>query len=394
MKLFLLAFFLIPIGCIQTSSFDRGRLASRVESVHKIPFSFDSELIIIEASVNGVQGRFLFDNGFSLSALNEDFARRANISLEGSSSIRDGNNKRTTLKQGTIQSLVIGEAEFIDTGSYIIDTNRFLPCDPIDGVIGASIINKINWKIDFQEKELSLSSNAFESSKEGVIVDYSISYNNSSLADFSLNDVHLSAKIDLGYQGDLKIDRDKFGYLFGGKLGRKNIGISSLSATGLGDIDTTYIIHAERATHDEQQLPVLTDVSLAGNLKYDAVMGVGYLKNYEVIINSSDQSYTLTPVPTELNVSIPLSYGISIYPVKDSFLIIQKDGHDPLLNSLPLMSKLTSIDGQDAGSITGICELKEILRAKAASKDSLRIRILGKSDVITLPFRKPLVAPI
>ena len=58
-------------SCINISNFDRGHFISANNEPVEIEFEVLSDLIIIKAEINGVTGNFLYDNGFSLSAVNQ-----------------------------------------------------------------------------------------------------------------------------------------------------------------------------------------------------------------------------------------------------------------------------------------------------------------------------------
>ncbi|MEM9022745.1 MAG: retropepsin-like aspartic protease [Bacteroidota bacterium] len=158
-------------GCLTISRFERGRLKPAPIPVTEVAFEQVKGLIVLEATVNGVKGRFLLDNGFSLSALNPGFAARAGIRFRGSVKLVDANKKSTQTGEATVDNVVIGQHTFLRTGFYAIDTRRFFPCDSLDGVIGASIINKINWQIDFNTQRLRLSPEPFAASGQALAID-------------------------------------------------------------------------------------------------------------------------------------------------------------------------------------------------------------------------------
>ncbi len=381
MKILILICLLIPVSCMQ------GHLAQPIQEMQTIPFSFDSELIIIEAEVNDIKGRFLFDNGFSLSGLNEEFAERAGIKLNRTLSIRDANDKRAQLRAGNIQKLSIGQAEFINTGTYIVDTNLFLPCDPIDGVIGASVINKINWKIDFANHNLSLSSNHFE--REGIKIDFNIAGNNSSLTKLNVNGASLHTKIDLGYQGSMGIRKQKYAEYFADEQAQQAIGITSLSATGLGNADTVYTFLNQVISHKEYELPIPAEINLSQNKKYDASIGVGYFKNYTVVIHSDEEHYYLDPINEKVHASPDSSFGISLYHIDGTLKVIQKDGNDPYLSKIPLFSEVTHLDKTGTEHFPTPCTLRSFLATKKGNKEPLELHIKGVETPVMLYRREP-----
>jgi hypothetical protein len=131
------------------------------------------DLIFIKATINGVEGRFLFDNGFSLSAVNNDFAEKAGIRFSKSTKINDANNKSSKALETTVDTVILLGHSFVKTGFIQTNTKKYLPCYQIDGVIGGGIINKVNWEIDFDNKLMRASSKAFKNEGQRLKVSYS-----------------------------------------------------------------------------------------------------------------------------------------------------------------------------------------------------------------------------
>ena len=104
------------------------------------------DLVFIKAKVNGVDGLFLFDNGFTNCALNTEFAEKCNLKFTGKRTVNDANNQKTTFKDGEIQVLTIGDFVFKNPTFHEINTKNFLPCFPFDGVIGGNVIKQVNWR--------------------------------------------------------------------------------------------------------------------------------------------------------------------------------------------------------------------------------------------------------
>ena len=312
----LLFFSVFLAGCITVSNFDRGHFIPSKNEPVEIEFETISDLIIIKAKINGVSGNFLFDNGYSLSGVNKEFAQKANISFNNVSNLTDANNKKEKTQESTADSIVINNQVFFKTGVYQVNTDAFLQCNHIDGIIGASVINKANWKIDFDKKKIKISSTPFK--EKGSKLAMSISNNNSSFTKLSIRGISYNFKIDLGSTGSIKINQGFIKNSFEGLLSEKRIGITSISAHGLGNIDTVYYL-SEGLTlkHLDTSLPIKEKVTIKDKLKYQGYIGINYLNNYNFIINSTEKEYILQnpkePIPTNNS-----SYGMNIYPIGDT----------------------------------------------------------------------------
>jgi len=384
--------FLLP-SCINFNNFDRGYLQNPVEAV-VIPFETYRGLIIIPAKVNGVPGKFLFDNGASYSCVNQDFADKAKINFKSGAKISDGNNRKTQIKEATADDISIEEVHFINTGVYLIDTKQFFPCnDEIDGIIGASIINKVNWSIDFQQEQIEISSSPFEN--EGLVFDIGFSSNNSTFISFRINDQDVRAKVDFGYQGELKLRAKEYQNHFSGLNAIQNIGISSLSISGLGKSDTTYQIREGiNMTHKGESLPFPPAVNLTKNLKYSARLGTDFFRNYEVIINSSQKKYLLAPIEKGTENASYKNYGLAIYEVEGIYRIIQVNPQQIADFPIEVMDEVADIDGESVAQFNNHCEMRAYMAEKIKKQETLYLRLQGQNEDWEFPYIEAPVIPI
>lgn len=387
-----LTFLIMLPGCISFSTLDRGRLLPADQDRSSLSFTFENNLILLDVTINGTPGRFLFDNGFSLSALDKSFADKIGIRPDRETVLSDANSKRLSLEETTVELIEIGEFSFANTGAYILDTKAFMPCHQIDGIIGASIINKINWEIDMENQLITLSPKPFDG--EGFLLDYSMIKNNSSVVELEVAGVPFTTKIDFGKTGSLDVEAALIRQALSGAMAEALVGITSLSATGLGNIDTTYrFFNLQPLAHQQRVLPLPIDMETSSELKYDAYLGLGYFRQYHVIINSSTSEYWLSE-PSETIKDETRKYGVAFYLVDGEFKIIQKNPLTPGAETLPLMEKVIKIDGQPASRFNDICGWKEYLRSKISQQDSLTFEIASQpGKLMTFPLSESVLMP-
>lgn len=383
-------------GCGLTNGNTRGKAIDLApETTAQIPFDTIQNLIIIEAEINGHKGRFLFDNGFTLSAIHSDFAEKAGITFNKSATANDINNKKSTLEETTVASIKIGDIDFQKTGFYKIDTKKFFPCDDIDGVIGGSIINKVNWKVLYRDRKIILSKQAFSVPEDsGTVIDVLFTRGNSAMAELTLQEETINFKVDIGMSGEMAIRKSEFGHLYTGFDAVKSDGITSLGATGLGNIEHNYDL-AERVhvSSGDVALPVEAKLELEQAQKYDGYLGVGYLKHYDFIVNSTEKQYILT-TPIAPAEKVASNYGIGLYIIDDTCRIIQKNGFDPLLNGIALMSIVTTIDDQETSAFRSVCDLKAYFRKKYAEKSDMVLQLGDNEEPLVLPYREAVLGPV
>jgi len=389
-----LLFLIVASSCGLTNSNTRGSVvAPEDNSVASIKFDTIHTLMIVEGEVNGVKGRFLFDNGFTLSAVSPGFAEKCGIKFEQAAKVNDINNNKTVLAETTLESFKIGGYDFQKTGFYRVDTKKFFPCSEVDGVIGGSIINKTNWKIDYANRTIEISEDPFDFSESAVILPVTYNHGNSALTKITVKGEDITCKIDIGMSGEMAIKKKKYLPLFVGEEAVKSDGISSLGATGLSGIEYNYDI-ANRTTiaSRKTELPIGTELELEQSQKYDGYIGIGYLRHYTVLLNSTRKQYVLTfpdkPKDHHRN------YGISIYPINDTCRVIQKNGFDPLLNGVELMTVVSTIDGKPTSDFRSVCELRAFMRNKIKEKSELTLQFEGNEEPLVLPYREPVVGKI
>lgn len=367
------------------SYFDSGHLIPAGNEPVTVGFTMVEDVIVIDAEINGIKGKFLLDNGFSLSAVDPEFAQRANIEFKDKGTLRDANNQRLEIAKTLVDTVRIQGHTFVGTGFYEVETSRFFPCYPIDGVIGASIMNKINWELDFQARQIRISSRPFKNQGFRWKVDFI--NNNSSIVKLSFRGKEAKAKIDLGSSSGIKLDMAHFQKTFSGSQVIKRVGMFSLSAAGLGNVDTTYqSIAEEPVLFEGEPLPVDTRIGLNYNLKYPAYIGLEYLQNYHLTINSTTGHYILSPVEDAEEEDIQ-SYGLALYKIEDRWQVIQINPNDTLLNEVRLLDEVIALDGAPIDRFPDICAYKTYLKEKAERAETLSIALKSSGQSIELPYR-------
>lgn len=387
-KLFLLLI-VLSAGCASVSRFEQGEVVCA--QLDTVSFTTTSGLIIVEAEINGFKGRFLYDNGFSLSALDPEFVKRLGNDFKGKLTVRDANNKSTSLRNATIEEVKIGDFVFNGTHFIEIETENFLPCDSLDGVIGAAIINKANWSINFEKQRMAISCVPFVPSDSAVVLDITYNYSNGAFVQLNMFGEEIKGYIDLGNSSDVDIQPEKIKPHLNELLVEERLGINSLSGTGLGNSDTTRILKERVPVFiDSVELkPALTELKKSS--KYDAYLGVGYFNQYHLIMNSTESKFYLDErvVPKELQEE--LTYGIAIYKVNEDFVLIRKDLNDPNHADIPLMSKVIAINGRKFSELT-ICEYQDFVKALSEEKRDL-VLLFEDNKMKTIPYRAPYYVP-
>lgn len=383
--------FFLLFGCGTISKFDHGKLDSEEEGVYQCTFESIDGLIIVNASVNGKEGKFLFDNGFSLCALDQDFAEDLTISFGKKSAVHDANNNVIELAETKINSIKIGPFELENSFANSIETSNFLPCDHINGVIGATFIKRLNWKFDFENNICYISKNPFE--EKGHKMQINMTSTNISYADVRILDVEVNAMIDFGYQGHIQVSKADFYNQLEGWDAELRGGIHSLSVSGLGHVDTTLTLKNVSIGHQDHDLLPTSELTVKNHLKRTAIIGINYFENYTLIVNSTNKQYILQP---RKNYAPDLKhpFNASLYLIGGEIKVLQMNLLDPVSKQLELMDRVLFIDQYPAEQFQSVCELKDYLRNARSSNKSVMIQIEGKEGVVEISANDPIKTTI
>lgn len=373
------------IGCSSGSYFKSGTIESGPTKTSQVDFRFVKDLIIIPATVNGVAGNFVLDNGASISVFNPDFAKLAKLAFKDSSLVTDANTRSRWVPRAIVNTINIGNFQFLNTWMYKVDLSPLFPCDSIDGIIGANIINRAVWQINPQEKLLRLTTRP--GNKEGVSIPLNIVQNNSAYVTIKVFDKDFRTKIDFGSRWGLKIKR--------GLLKEKNVmgdyrfieGATSQSAFGLGLTDTVkQYLRPVKIGIGKKQTGNEAILQAVGNIKSEAYLGMGFLKNYVFTFNGPGKRLVLHNQQKRIKF-INKGYGVRIFNDDGVIIVTAKEIGYAQVSPFKLGDKILMIDGVDVAEYRDRCEWEQYYAKKVAEKSPLKLHIEGVSRPITLSYR-------
>ena len=119
----------------------------------EIPFRYEKGLIVVEASIDNEPYNFIFDTGAS-TIIDDDFAKKVKYKKIGIQRNKDTNGKNKNLKVIKINKVSIGGINFSDIVTSISDLDKLknITCIDFVGILGANVMNKSVWQIDYQKK--------------------------------------------------------------------------------------------------------------------------------------------------------------------------------------------------------------------------------------------------
>ena len=176
----------------------------------KIPFRYEKKHIFIDVTINGNTYNFLFDTGFDISAIDLNYLQSIDYKKVIKKKVSGSSFKKHKVQFIEISTLSISDIDFNKTGASIIDLsfiNNDYPCSekPIAGVIGANLLRKANWQIDYENKTILFSDDfsKFNISAKAFKFDLISKSWGSPLVNVKINGIDKKFTLDTGSSGKI-----------------------------------------------------------------------------------------------------------------------------------------------------------------------------------------------
>lgn len=342
-----------------TNFVKKGKLIASTNT-QKQPIVIWNDLIIIKAKVNGIEGNFIWDNGFTVTGLDKSFAEKCGIKNidEDKSKVTDGNDRNVELINGLADNIQIGSFDVKESPVWLLDVKAIAGSKKmkIDGLIGSSFINLINWNFDFDNEIVTLSTKSFQ--QNGLKLDYSIDEYNIHQIACQLNGYDFPATIDFGLNSEDFNANIQFSALFQENKASEEYGITSIAVSGISEIDTTYVINGKYEYKlSSKELNFKPRIYLTKN-ETNFKIGNRFFRHYNCIINSSDTTYVLYERKIPIIPKTTRSYGVKFIKL-DNKLVVGKLITNPNVTqgNIKLMEEVVSINGKKTKDFDTISDL-------------------------------------
>jgi len=176
----------------------------------EIPFRYENNHIFIDVRIKGETYNFLFDTGFDFSAIDLNYIKNITYKKVLKKKVSGSSFKKQKIQFIEISTLSISEIDFNDFGASIIDLsfiNKDYPCSekPISGIIGANILRKANWQIDYKNRIIRFSDNfsKFNISEKAFRLDILSKSWGRPLVNVNINGINKEFTFDTGSSGKI-----------------------------------------------------------------------------------------------------------------------------------------------------------------------------------------------
>lgn len=319
----------------------------------EIPFEYPMGLIIIKATINGKEYDFLYDTG-APNVISKELEKELNLKPYLAYKTSDSQGNKDNLNYLLIDKISIGGINFLNTGAAVADLTQssVIACLNVDGIIGANLMQKAIWQIDYTKKVMRLSNtmDAFNV-ENGQHIPFNQKITGTPTTDVNLNGTIVkNVTIDTGSNGEFGLSEKNF------KEAKDSIapvvvsvGTTTSGLYGVGEADTNYYTTISNVSFGDIQLKnQLVSFSRDKSL----TLGNEFFENYDITYNWFDKEMILTNKKEYDNSSFD-SFGFS-YFFTDSKLLVSllMEGSEADLKGIKRGDQILEINGIDYSEMT------------------------------------------
>lgn len=294
----------------------------------QIPFEYKLGLIFIDVEIDGSTYKFMIDSGSS-NVISKDLAEKLNLQSANKNNVEDSKGVSSDFDFTVIEKIGIGQLNYLDTGAAIIDLDASddIACLNIDGLIGANLMKKSIWKIDYTAKMIQISNdiNSFEVPDGNKKIPMFTELTGSPIIDVIIDEIEeKNVIVDVGSNAGFSLSMDTYNALVKDNpnmVKRSSYGLSSSALSEDNFMTTTFHeVLTNTISFGEVSLKD-THVEFSEDDKVSTI-GSEFLENYDVIINWSDYEIILIK-KKESSTLETSSYGFG-YRYSNNNIVIDK----------------------------------------------------------------------
>lgn len=362
------------------------------KTVVTIPFDYStSGHIIINVSVEGSKEAypFILDSGAS-NFIFKNHSDEFDLKNNGSSIGLGATGNFFMAKVKKVDKIQIGEVKFKGLNFKEIDFG-FNCSDHIYGLIGNGTMRHLNWQIDFEQKEITVSKNLKDLKFAENAIEIPLRINKTSshpyaYLKFSGRKKSKKFIVDLGNSGTMSVKEKD---ILKDSLQIKRRKVYGKMSEGLG---------GESKKKDDESI-ILLDTVLFNNTTYKVqklqaksssngmnLLGLGFFKKYKTTISWSDKKMILEPYDSIQNfIQKSRGFGMKYKKEEDKLIIksiVEKSAASKL--ELPLNAEVITLNGKDMLSENDFCTYRNL----KSTPDTLKIKFKHNSNVKEIAIPK------
>ena len=288
-------------GCSTMKAFKYIKSGTVSRSAFKTEVAFEMRfgLIILKVMIHGKEYSFILDTG-APTVISNELAQELGIKPAGKGKARDSQGASSSLGFAAIDSIGIGDLQFLNTGAAIADLHQSseIACFHVDGLIGANLMRKAVWQFDYERHIITITSSrdSLTIPSNAQIIKFRQARTGTPLMDVQLNgQTDHNVTIDLGSTGDFVSSVATLELLKKDGLSTNtySYGAGTSGLYGHGKDDTTWYAVIHSIGIDSLKL---TNQVVSFTTKAVKTIGTNFFKNYRLIFDWSANELTMIPV--------------------------------------------------------------------------------------------------
>jgi len=315
---------------------------------------------LLDVLIEGKMYLFLYDTGCTITALSKNLPFGTNELASITVTDMKGNDADEKIYK---TDLSINGTVFKDIAFVKFDLNQLntIGCMKIDGILGANLIKKCNWKIDLNQRKIFFSKTPFvvDNSLEPIPMKW---YNDlTPILKLNYKGIDFVALLDTGFSGKLKISNEVYGSTFAtdGYKTEKGTGTTfvTINAVVKEKLERVILNDIYFGKKEIDNLPVLIDNS-------KPMLGCGIFGKEEAIFNFTENQVYISPA-TE-NTAFITDVNICRNETDSSKIEICFLWNTKETKEIRLGDTIISFDGIDTSKVDEkmYCNIQSLLKSK------------------------------
>lgn len=329
-----------------------------------IPIEIWNDQILLKLKVNGKEGNFVWDNGFSFSAVDKPFASQLSLNrIENLKTIEveDAIKSKVKVDIKLVNAIEIGKAIIKNPPVVEIKLEAMLGRNyKINGILGATSLRKLNWNFNFDKHYVVISPKPFE--EKGINIHFGLDPYNKMLTRFGVNGQLAQAEIDFGYNSDDVTITMQAAPLFAKSKKNLLVGQTSSSVSGLVQTDTSFVVKNFQYVISDTLTTVPNKFKIHISKSERGVrIGNRFFRHYNCIVNFSTGNIILSERKTPIDAMPEKSYGFTLLKLDGKLRIIIKSNNPNTYKNpdLQLKDEIIEVNGKKASDFSDNVVLKE-----------------------------------
>lgn len=357
------------------------------------PFEFEGDLIFISVVISGETYKFLLDSG-APNVISPDVAKKINAKKISRMNNRDSQGNSSVEDIVTIDNILIEDINFFNTAAVVIpfDNTPYLACMKIDGIIGANLMKKAIWKIDYKSQVITITSSmdSLALPINHIDIDFSPTLVGLPYIDIAVEDTRVkNILLDLGSNGFLDFKTDKIEDILENDQSLSKIGIYGNASSGIygsGKVDTSHIVKLPKIVLGKSML--LKNQTSFYSVNGSSVIGNKFFKNYDVIFNWFSKEMIFVP-QIEPQESFLSTIGFSIgYSENSIYVKSLIENSSALKEGLKLGDRIVEIDGVNYELMNEEQYCKIVEHSPVHDKEEIDISVNRNGKILTFRLQK------